>query len=237
MGKIIWTDADLGREIQSLSVGGVLLMAPGTSESDYTFFIDGEELSKDIDFKNGEFSFKWTGRYPIRDVSLVFLKTPAYEGDSKADIDFAEILDWADGINRYPVPCQRYNMVSAETEEGPVEYDGVECLNLSMNANKTCSPCKDANLTIVNINDETEWSTDGDYVTVDQGGLYVRIYDGASWGDWEVFSRTNNATIPIADSVEPETDTDVQVKVCAPYGCFCGGNRSVGIGVQYVFTD
>lgn len=258
-GNIIWYQDD--KEVSNISLGGVRLMYEATQWDDYkfhSFTAPSAPETVGADFNHAHLKWEWTGSSAIHDCRYVLVSSGQYSGDDNPDSDVNELQDWANdgtiGINRYPTGCQRYNVCTIVIDDNHTDgyyvtsinstTGGVAtCGNLSEGAHNKCLPCLGhTSGNLVNANPDWVWNTGHEWIQVMSGGLIIsQKSDGSDWvqvnssvafgEDYPPFS------VPItAGTIQPESLTDVFLKVCIPWGCFCGGRRSIGLGIDYIVT-
>jgi hypothetical protein len=255
------------REVSSIDFGQVLLMPEGMDWTKHTFYSFTGNVGPDAGLYHARLMLKWTGGNLITDCKYVLVKSNDYTGSSDADTDLSEIQDWAFngeyGLNKYPTPCQLYNPCYLIVDEeippthpagyyiqswnGDVEEGGgewAECPNLDSGANGKCLPCVNGDGEVVNLNQTDEWVwydyTRAKMYTYTGGLIISQGEDTPNEDSWKQFNNTSTPAFTVASSpvtISTEVPQYIYLRMCIPWGCFCGGKRTVGFGLDYIYTE
>lgn len=133
------------------------------------------------------------------------------------------------------------------------------CVNLAELSHNKCLPCIDEGTVfgepgnLVNLNRTANWAwldeTDRRAMYTYPGGLIIyqcpenetEIPDEPTWQQFNNNTITNQDspayTIPmITPELQPNSERHIYLRMCIPWGCFCGGKRAIGFGLDYIYT-
>jgi len=260
-GKVIWYEgATQDKEINVIDCKGVHLLYPDASWGSslyYNFLNPDQPDNKGESYYDAQVNWEWTGKEPIHNVKYVLNPSKRYSGADNPDNDFEEMKEWANGENHYPTACQQYNICRVVPLSGN-DYQ-VECwddnapgwqicTNLGSMAHDRCLPCIGQGAgNLDNLNHSWNWNSKRTYIIVGTGGVALRQYnsDDGSYTDtgglsandyYQLFYYPNEYINCYINSVS-HTHMKLDIRICIPWGCFCGGKRSIGLGIDYIYTS